>query len=203
MRRWLGLLLLIFFGSALAASAEANLSQLLQGYNSYYAKFTQLTYNNSGQLFNRSNGQVWLLRPGKFRWETLSPSHQILITNGKTLWIYDVDLSQATQRPLTRSGQFSPAQLLTGDAKALAQHFSVNYKNGWYILTPKDKGFNVKRIQLQFQKNKLAALQFSSNLGQTSKFEFTGIQLNPNLKPNFFNFKAPAGVDILNHDAST
>ena len=37
-----------------------------------------------------------MLRPGRFRWETSDPYQQTVIANGDTLWIYDVDLKQAS-----------------------------------------------------------------------------------------------------------
>lgn len=35
-------------------------------------------------------GSMKVERPGKFYWETVSPSKQTIVTSGKTVWIYDL-----------------------------------------------------------------------------------------------------------------
>jgi hypothetical protein len=41
-------------------------------------------------------------RPGKFRFNYTKPFEQLIVADGKTLWLYDADLNQVTQRPQAR-----------------------------------------------------------------------------------------------------
>ena len=138
-----------------------------------------------------------MLRPGRFRWETVKPYQQTLIANGDKLWVYDVDLAQATQQSLAKRG-FNPAQLLTEPVTDLAQKFTVTAESdGWFKLAPNkaDRGF--KAAFLQFQGNQLTGLKVINQLNQTNIFTFSQIQVNPNLSSALFNFKPPAGVQVL------
>ncbi|MFK3617120.1 outer membrane lipoprotein chaperone LolA, partial [Coxiella burnetii] len=111
----LGIFLFSLSGIVSAQSdATTQLSQLLSNFRTYQAKFNQITFDGQDRVIQQSHGRVMIMRPGRFRWETDSPTKQIIITNGKTLWVYDVDLSQATQQPLAQKTNINPASLLSG-----------------------------------------------------------------------------------------
>ena len=44
----------------------------------------------------QSEGEFYLNRPGKFRWDYRAPYEQIIVSDGQRIWIYDVDLQQVT-----------------------------------------------------------------------------------------------------------
>jgi outer membrane lipoprotein carrier protein len=184
------------FQNIYAETSTNNLEKLLTNYNSYQANFTQVNYNNKNKPAQRSQGRVYLVKPGKFRWETLKPYQQTVVANGDTVWIYDVDLAQATRQSLSKRG-FNAAQLLTEPVAELSKKFTISEENGWFKLVPNkaDKGF--KAAFLKFQNNQLAALKIVNQLNQTNVFTFSQIQINPKLSPGLFNFQAPAGVKVL------
>ncbi|MBS0351403.1 MAG: outer membrane lipoprotein chaperone LolA [Proteobacteria bacterium] len=186
----------LFFQNVFADSSANNLEKLLANYHSYQASFSQINYNNKNKAAQRSQGLVYLAKPGKFRWEILKPYQQTVIANGDTVWIYDVDLAQATRQSLSKRG-FNAAQLLTEPATELSKKFTISEEDGWFKLTPNktDKGF--KAAFLKFQNNQLVALKIINQLNQTNLFTFSQIQINPKLNTGLFNFKAPAGVKVL------
>lgn len=189
-------ILFFIFQNVIADNVSDSLEKLLGGYTSYQANFTQTTAGGKGGA-KTSYGKVYMQRPGRFRWETTKPYQQTVIANGNTLWIYDVDLAQATKQALSQRG-FNPAQLLTEPVANLTQKFTVTQQsNDWYMLTPKkaDRGF--KAAYLQFQNNQLTGLKIVNQLNQTNVFSFSQIHINPSLSPNLFNFKPPAGVQVL------
>lgn len=195
-------ILFFIFHTALAEDAVNSLEKLLGGYTSYQANFSQSSSGGKGAS-KTSYGKVYMLRPGRFRWETTKPYAQTVIANGNTLWIYDVDLAQASKQPLAQRG-FNPAQLLTEPVANMAQKFTVTQQdNGWFMLTPKkaDRGF--KAAYLQFQNNQLSGLKIVNQLNQTTIFAFSQIRVNPNLSANLFNFKPPAGVQILSNQSAS
>ncbi|WP_280954990.1 outer-membrane lipoprotein carrier protein LolA [Paludibacterium denitrificans] len=49
---------------------------------------------------------------GKFRWEYNKPYEQLIVGDGKTLWIYDKELAQVTKKSLNAALGSSPAALL-------------------------------------------------------------------------------------------
>lgn len=141
-------------------------------------------------------------KPGGFRWESDSPTKQILITDGKTLWNYNVDLAQATKRTLNQKASVNPATLLSGSIKDLTQGFHITQLSKGnmkiFLLKPKKKVVSFQWVQLKFLNKKLTQMKVLNHLDETSIFSFKHIRLNKTLSPQLFHFKPPAGVDVVN-----
>lgn len=197
----IGLLINIFSITAMAGQAAAQqLSQLLKRYSTYQANFKQLTYNDQNKLIQSSHGKLMIKRPGKFRWETSAPTKQIVIANDNTLWVYNVDLMQATKKQLSSHQGIDPATLLSGDVSQLEHQFEVTQlpgKGQIFQLQARSKNSPFQSVQMQFHQNQLIFIKFKNNLGQTSQFTFSRIRINQQLNPNLFQFKPPRGVDVL------
>lgn len=198
---YLALLIIFFSQSLFAQTAASQLSQYLNHFTTFQADFNQNTVSQSHRAMQSSNGKMMLMRPGRFRWDTQNPSHQIVVTNGKTLWIYDIDLKQVTKQSLSQSGA-DPAQLLSGNVNHILAQFNVmilkqaNHTIS-FQLKPKKLSQQFKSVLMVFENNQLTELQVVNSLNQITIFKFSHIILNAPLSPNLFNFKAPAGVDAL------
>jgi len=182
-------------------SAATELAQYLNQYMTFQAQFTQQTFDAHRRLLQRSQGTVMLMRPGRFRWNTMRPSHQIVVTDGKVLWVYDPDLRQAT-RQLLSSNYDNPAQLLSGRADVLLKQFQVTVLKKMrnttvFQLKPKEKNEPFQLITMIFSDGVLRELHVENSLNQTNLFIFTHVQLNTHLDSNLFYFKPPANIDVL------
>jgi outer membrane lipoprotein carrier protein len=197
------ILLLILFISAPTVFAEPDshqLKSLLSAYKSISADFTQKAYIKK-KVSKTSSGTMALQRPGKFRWEITTPNHQSIIADGKNLWIYDVDLEQATKTSLTKDAH-SPAILLSGSNDALEERFTLidSDKAGdleTFRLRPKNNQDMVQQVEIKFDHQKLSEMSVTDNLGQKNVFYFTHVKINPSLSHQLFEFKAPKGVDVI------
>lgn len=190
------------FAFAKSTSAAAQLGGLLHGFQTYQAKFNQVTLDSKGAVIQRSYGRVMIRRPGGFRWEADTPTKQIIIVDKKTLWTYDVDLQQATKRSLDTKASINPALLLSGSASNLTNQFNVTLVSGeahTFLLKPKHgSDVSFKSVQLRFKGGRLVGMRVVNSLGETSVFSFTHIQLNARLAPRLFQFKPPPSVDVVN-----
>ena len=91
-------LALLYFVSSgmLIAVAESNpaLDRILEGMeqkyanSSFSAKFLQQSTIKAMELTDSATGKVYVMHPGKMRWEYEQPDRQIIITDGYKLWIY-------------------------------------------------------------------------------------------------------------------
>lgn len=187
-------------------SPAAQLATLLKDYKTYQAYFYQKTFDNKNVLIKQSEGRVMLSRPGKFRWEVTKPDRELIVANGKSLWIYNALLQQATKKTLDPANNTSPAALLTGDVNKLLSRFTVmridRGTGAWFSLTPKKgtpKAANsvFQMIQIYFVHGRLHYIGIKNSLGQWNRFVFTQVKLNPKLSDTLFQFKPPAGVDVL------
>ncbi|TXD97447.1 outer membrane lipoprotein chaperone LolA [Psychrobacter frigidicola] len=178
--------------------AAQRLNKLLTTTKSMTANFTQTTKGASSGTFK---GSMSVQRPNNFRWETKSPSEQLIVANGSSMWIYDKDLEQATKQSVDSQVGNTPALLLSGDPSKIDKNFKVTQPyatKNYYVLYPKSSNASFKNLSLSFSGGKPVMMVLNDNLGQTTSINFSGIKLNPTINSNQFKFTPPKGVDVIN-----
>src|SRR3970282_1683949 len=58
--------------------------------------------------------QIAYLRPGKMRWNYEPPNEQLVVTDGKTVWLYDPLLENVTVQPVEGGTRGTPLAFLLG-----------------------------------------------------------------------------------------
>lgn len=206
------------FGAAmvLALPARADgvdlLAQFVKQARSGRADFTQVVTSPSraGQAprSKTSSGSFEFQRPGKFRFDYRKPFVQILLADGQTLWLHDVDLNQVTARKQQQVLGATPVALLTAasDLQSLKADFQFSpepVRDGleWVRATPLVADGQIRAVMVGLRPTplgpELAVLDVQDSLGQRSVLTFSGFQLNAALPASQFVFKAPVGVDII------
>ena len=200
----------------IAASATASWADGLKSLEAFMknsqagrAEFTQTVTapSKDGQppRTKSSSGQFEFQRPGKFRFVYTKPFEQTIVADGKTLWLYDADLNQVTQRPQAQALGSTPAAILASanDLKALSADFdlqSAPEQDGlqWVRASPKDKNGQLKSVRVGFAADgQLSALDILDSFGQRSLIRFSQLQTQASLPASTFEFKVPAGADVL------
>ena len=200
----------ILLGAALLAADAARadesseLEALLAGMTSFQATFEQTVLNRFGETLQTTTGSVHLQRPGLMRWSVDAPYPQLLLADGRSLWIHDPDLEQVTVQPLAEAIEGSPAIYLTGLGSDMAEHFAVQaaeppVPNGnRFVLEPRDETSVFRDATLTFSADGvLAALDIVDHLHQTTRIVFAEALVNPALEAKLFEFEIPAGVDVV------
>lgn len=193
--------------SAHAAGMEA-LEEFLRGAKTGRADFTQTVTApaREGQVARAktSSGTFEFQRPGRFRFTYAKPFQQVIVADGKTLWLHDVDLNQVTVRPQGQALGATPASILASatSLQALQTDFTVAAAPDadglqWVSAAPKSKDGQVQSVKVGFRGNELAALDILDSFGQRSRLAFTRVEINPQLPAGTFDFKTPAGADVL------
>ena len=152
----------------------------------------------------QSSGSFEFQRPGRFKFAYKKPFEQTIVADGQTLWLYDVDLNQVTQRAQAQALGSTPAALLASapDLSALKADFTLEAapdQDGlqWVQAVPKAKDGQLKSVRVGFAGEQLAALDILDSFGQRSLIRFTGMQTNAALPAGTFQFKPPAGADVV------
>lgn len=186
-------------------TAAKRLNRLLTNTKSMTASFSQTTKGtNSGQLSSGNgsfSGVMSVQRPNNFRWETKSPSEQLIVANGSSLWIYDKDLEQATKQQVDAQIGNTPALLLSGDPNRIDKNFKITQPHGnknYYVLYPKSDNASFRSLSISFNGGKPVMMVLNDALGQTTSIKFNNIKLNPNINASQFKFTPPKGVDVIN-----
>lgn len=198
------LALLTFGVPAAQAAATDQLQAFVSSVKSARGEFTQRQVKGQGanvKVTGTSSGSFVFSRPGKFTWRYTKPYEQLLQADGKTLYIYDKDLNQVTERKLDSALGSSPAAILFG-SNDLEKNFVIN--NGptrdgieWLELTPKAKDTQFERIGIGFKSGNLEAMELRDAFGNTTLLTFSAMQKNPSLPADAFRFTAPKGADVM------
>lgn len=170
------------------------------------AEFTQELRDAAGTVREEADGVLMLAKPGRFRWDYRNPSEQLLVSDGRTVWLYDVELEQVTVRAAGQSLSTTPAMLLSGTGR-VEDSFSVSDDGAadgldWVRLVPKLDDTDFRMVRLGFSGTELARMELSDRLGQVTRIEFSRIERNPVLEPGLFTFTPPPGVDVVGTAAS-
>lgn len=191
------LLLTLSFG-ALSSSPRLALSQLLSDIKTMQADFKQTVHSERGKILQQTTGKMAISRPGRFRWSSQLPTEQLIIADGKTLWLYDIDLEQVTVKAQKQTIGGSPAAFLSGDSQKVMENYSVlALAGGQFQLLPKNTSSDFESIRLTFKDKKLVKMQLTDKLGQQTQLVFTAIRVNHSLSKQLFQFQIPRGVDVI------
>lgn len=188
-----------------AASAVDVAQQFFAGLKTLAADFEQTVYDADGVQIQQTRGSLFIARPDRFRWDYLQPFHQLIIADGRKIWLYDEDLEQVTVKPLQQALTSTPALLLSSD-KPLTDSFSIETlptKNNlsWVRLVPRSKDTTFANIDLAFASNQLAQMELHDSLGNTTVILFDKLRRNIAIAERQFEFTPPPGVDVVGETA--
>jgi outer membrane lipoprotein carrier protein len=165
------------------------------------ARFEQQAYDRAGKVVDRSSGSFSFARPDRFRWAYEKPHQQVLVADGKRLWIYDPDLRQVTVKRVDAAISSTPAALLAGrdDITKLFTLRDAGTADGlaWVEALPKAKDTGFDRVRLGLKGRTLAAMELYDQLGGHTLLRFEDLKANPPLPPSTFQFTPPKGADVI------
>ena len=183
------------------AASAAELERYLAGLKSFEAQFRQTLHDSRGRVTEQADGRLYLEKPGRFRWEYREPNEQLIVSDGKNLWLFDVELEQVTVKPLDASLAMTPALLLAGQA-SVGESFTIEAAPAaggmkWFALTPRRQDTDFTRLRLGFAGKDLRAMELEDKLQQRTLIVFSAVKRNPRLGSTLFAFVPPQGVDVI------
>lgn len=227
MKRFAMLIFALLFAAPLYgadATLSEIMAALKKGYASMddlHASFSQRTYVAALKREEKGSGELSLKKKGgsaMFHFNYVRPKQQI-ISNGRNVWYYlpenrQVILSDTAK--LFSGGNGIAMSYLTG-LGSLEADFEVKLlssapdKKGNYLLELKPKKANpaVQKLHLYVPSDALAKASgdepffpVSSSVlfdqaGNRTTIEYSKIRINGGLAIDRFNFKPPAGVDVI------
>ena len=188
-------------------SAEELLQDFMSEAKTLTANFSQVVIDEEGNLDDSaSSAGIFLLeRPGKFRWQVATPNELLILADGKNLWNYDIELEQATVKPIDKTLTNTPAMLLSGESDVLKafkikNSFVTVYGQDtikWLELVPNDTHDDFSKLNIGFSNNEIRLMELATNIGQVIRIEFDSVRRNEELNKDLFKFTAPDFVDII------
>ena len=201
--RYLTGLLLALFAFGAQAGGREDLDRFTRGLKGLDGQFTQEVFDSKGKRKESSTGRVALSAPRLFRWEYVKPYPQLIIADGKQVWVYDPDLQQATVRAQGAEEENSPLAALIDPSRLDRDYRTAEVKGegglNWLELRPRQDGnAGFDHAQLGFDaQGQLARMRILDALGQRTEIVFTGWKRNPGFAAGTFRFTPPKGVDVV------
>lgn len=197
-----GLLALLLLPLSVEAGAGLDrLHAFTANLRSLSANFAQSLYDDQGETIQESRGTLLLQRPGRFRWDYTQPFQQLILADGKRLWIYDSELEQVTVKKLDQALGNAPIMLLSED-RPLEEDFSIRELGNragleWLELEPRVKDTDFQKIFLGLDETGMKVMELRDNFGQATQIKFHEREINRKTDDKAFHFEPPPGVDVI------
>jgi outer membrane lipoprotein carrier protein len=195
----------VFLASAVYASdsgpARGELERFASELERFQAEFTQTVKSQDGRIQDQTQGRVWLQSPDKLRWVYAGEFPEIIVADGKNIWVYDESLEQVTVKPQTEQAANSPLMLLA-DVSQLDAQFVVTELGEFegmslLELRSKDSESDFERILLGMIPGGIRMMAMEDAFGQRTEIHFENVLINPPADPELFHFTPPEGADVV------
>lgn len=199
-----GIMAIVISTNVFAApdKARQQLNNFFTKVTSLQGSFSQQVISKKGKVIQNAKGLLYLYRPGKFRWVYKTPDPQVIVSDGKNIWLYDEDLEQVTIKRMNKSMSGAPIAILTRkqspDTQFVVQEITTHVGGfNWFRLTPRKKSNEFKLIEIGLSKNgAIRQMNMFDKLGQKTIIELN-TRSNVPISGKTFTFTPPAGVDVI------
>ena len=171
-------------------------------------RFVQTSVIKAMDISDTAAGKITIKPPGMMRWEYETPDPQLIITNGKKLWLY---------RPEDRQVMVGDAAVFFGNGKGAGFLSDITtLKDGFDIsmetseepgiallkLVPRDQNLDVAYILLYVLQadGTLQRIITYNAYGDETRVDLFDPRFNLELDDTLFNFVIPEQTDIIKLD---
>jgi outer membrane lipoprotein carrier protein len=217
--RWLSSVAIVSLLSAgltsvvVNAAAAADVKTIAANVDNHYnhlrsleAEFTEV-YRGSG-MDRTESGTLWLKKPGKMRWEYRSPKEKLFVSNGKDAWFYVPDDRQARKESAKKLEDVrSPLAFLLGKTKLEKELRGLSLAPDIEPLTggdvvlrgvPTALADQISEIVLEITpQNQIGRLIVRGVDGASTEYRFAAQKEDVAIADGRFDFKAPAGTEVV------
>ncbi|MBI5781000.1 MAG: outer membrane lipoprotein chaperone LolA [Rhodocyclales bacterium] len=184
-----------------AEEAVRRLESFVTQTSAAQGRFRQEVLDPQGRAVQRSEGRFVYERPSRFRWEVTAPAQQLVVSDGKTVQVWDADLEQVVVTPLTQALSGSPVAILA-DAQALHREFAPEggevEGERWAVrLRARSAEAGIVRVVVEGEGEQLRRMRIEDHFGQTSEIVFTEFRRMWSVSPEEFAFTPPPGTKVL------
>jgi outer membrane lipoprotein carrier protein len=174
----------------------------------FSAEFIQESTLKALDITDSATGRIMVKYPGRMRWEYEKPDKQIIITDGKSLWIYRSEDNQVlTGSAPVFFGEGKGAGFLS-NMTVLRKKFNISIKNttpGGLItlqLIPVKKAFDISEIYLLLSNKTFVVTEIvtCNTYGDTTRITLNNIYFTKDMDDSAFAFTLPEDADILQLD---
>ena len=173
---------------------------------SFRAEFTQKVNQRETGTSQQRTGTILFKKHLFVRWETASPSAELLVVNEKEIWDYlpDEELAYRYSRSLADDSR-SIIQVITGqsplDRDFDVQDMSLDGALLRLTLYPKEASTEMTEASIWLDTSSwlIRRAVIVDFYGNTNELELVKIQPGASVRESAFRFEPPAGVEVEDH----
>lgn len=173
----------------------------------FQAGFTQeyvLKMHNQRRM---SKGRVIFEKPGKMSWTYTEPYGNRVVSDGKTLKVYEQDNQQMFEQPVDKSYYPAALSFLMGQGD-LTESFDLRLLDaaqmkfeGGYVLEAKPRevtpAYQLVLLYVDAATSQVRRVLILDAQGNRNRFTFEGPVVNTQVPPAEFSFTPPAGTQVV------
>lgn len=179
------------------ADDSAALKKKLASIRQFSAHFEQTVTDAQGKPLQNGSGEMVLQRPDHFRWEAKKPDDNLILSDGKAVWLYDPFVEQVTVMSLSKAVVNTPFLLISSTDDKIWKNYLIDQDGSAFTITSKQKDQRIESLRMVFDnQNHITRMEVNEAQGQRSEFTLSAFNANPTLKADTFNFKTPEGVTV-------
>ena len=189
------------FANDTLGSARSELERFTKDLDYFQADFTQEVKSQDGRIQDQTHGQLWLQTPDKLRWIYSGEFAEIIVADGRNIWIHDVSLAQVTVKPQSRQASDSPLMILA-DVSQIDEQFNVTElgvldEMQLLELKSRDTESEFERIILGLDANGISMMIMEDAFGQRTEIQFENTLRNAPAEAELFTFTPPKDADVV------
>ena len=194
---------------ALLFQAPTELARLLalverryNGASSLQLRFEQ-QYRGGGQPSRTESGILFLKKPGRMRWEYRHPEGKLFVSDGKDGWFYSPAMNQVEKSSMKATEDLrAPLAFLMGrlDFGRDFGSFRSEPQGDLMRVTGIPKAAKSPYREVEFlvaRTGELRGVHVTGQDGGVNNFRFTEEQLRVALRDELFQFRVPAGAELV------
>jgi len=188
-----------------AATVVARVQKYYDSTKDLRARFDQ-QLDSPSRAPSKASGEVWLKKPGKMRWDYAKPDKKLFVSDGSTLWFYDIDDEQAYRQDLKSSTLPAQVSFLLGEGKldkefdaSLTKVDGVGPDQLALKMVPKvgTTAYRYIVFVVDAKSGQVKQTIIYGQDGSTNRLSFADVLQNKGVDDGKFKFSPPAGTHII------
>ena len=175
--------------------AKALINTNIFSNNSFQSHFEQIMRDEQGEIIDKMDGTISIMKPDNFRWHYKNPYEQIIIGNGVKLISYDIDLNNINIRDYRSINNTVPIIMLksdedsVNDLKLINSYYDSN--NLFWVTVQYQLSNNDEFVfDVAFSNKVIAKMLIKDSLNQDMIINFINPVINTKLDSDLFDIEA-------------
>lgn len=211
----LRIFLMMFLAAGALPGADFDLQRMLRRLEDRYNSVRTLQVNFEQTLWFTSQptakrmetGVLALRKPGKMRWDYLTPTKKLFLSDGKFVYFYSVASNRVEKSRFKETDDMrAPLAFLIGklDFQRDFREYHIQMVDGkrWVKAIPKSDKAPYREVHFLVNEAdaSIRQLRVYGQDQSVMEFAFQNEKMNPQLDENAFQFQPPAGAEVITVD---